>query len=74
MRGNVAFNSIGFTAALIVNRLRNEKQITEDSSADTESGTKRDRQEEAERTRLQFLRRRLADIAAFERMARGEKN
>jgi hypothetical protein len=71
---NVAFNSIGFHAAMIVNKLRNEKQITEDNSADAERRAEHDRKEEAERTRLQFLRRRLADIAAFERMARGEKN
>jgi hypothetical protein len=70
---NVAFNSIGFHAALIVNRLRNEKQIAEDGSADAERRAEQDRKEELERTRLKFVRRRLADLAEFERRARGEK-
>ena len=71
---NVAFNSIGFAAAMIVNRLRNEKQIAEDSRADAERRTEQDRKEEDARAKLKFVKRRLADLAAFERRARGEEN
>jgi hypothetical protein len=70
----MVFNSIGFHAAMIVNKLRNEKQITEDSRADAERRAEDDREEEAVRAKLQFVRRRLADLAEFERRARGEKN
>ena len=68
----VAFRTIGFHTGLILNRLRNERQIADDNRTDDERRQEQDRKEEEARTQLQFVKRRLADLAEFERRARGK--
>jgi hypothetical protein len=70
----MAFLPIGFAANLILNRLRNERQIADDNQHDQESLRDERRKEEETRQKLALVKRRLADLAAFERRARGEKN
>ncbi len=70
----MVFNSIGFHAALILNRLRNERICKEQDDADDEQRRDNERKEESARAQLALVKRRLADLAAFERRARGEKN
>jgi len=70
----MAFLPIGFAANLILNRLRNERQVAEHNHGDEESRRESDRKEEEARAKLALVKRRLADLAAFERRARGERN
>ena len=77
----MAFETIGFHAALIVNRLRCQAQLsklnkqenerTDDEGSDELRRNRRD--EEEARRKLALVKRRLADLAAFERRARGLK-
>lgn len=50
----MAFQSIGFHAALILNRLRNEKQITENHAAN--DGDRREHDEQEQHARAEFIR------------------
>lgn len=68
----MAFRSIGFHTDLILNRLRNEQQIPEHGRTDAERRAEQDRKEQTERSRLEYLRRRIADLEAFERRSRGD--
>ena len=47
--GTVAFNSIGFHAALILNRLRNKKRIADDNRADEHCRRENNQKEQTER-------------------------
>lgn len=68
----MAFETIGFHANLILNRLRNERDKR--AIADEQEGADRaqERTEEQARADLAFVKQRLRDIAKFERRARGE--
>jgi hypothetical protein len=68
----VAFQSIGFAANLILNRLRNERHVADDRRKDDEARRKQDEEEAQARAQLEFVKRRLADLAEFERRARGK--
>jgi hypothetical protein len=59
MEVDVAFNSIGFHAALILNRLRNERRIDEDRRANDECGQNTDTDEKAVRAELERVNKRL---------------
>lgn len=50
----MAFQTLGFHAALILNRLRNEKQITEDHAAN--DGDRREHNEQEQHARAEFIR------------------
>jgi hypothetical protein len=60
----MAFQSIGFHAALILNRLRNEQRINECSREDDERSRKRDQEEQQAREELATVNKRLADLSA----------
>ena len=69
------WTSIGWQALLITNRIRNHAQLTksamaQDNQADEEQ--RRDNHRKEEEARLALVKRRLADLAAFERRARGK--
>jgi hypothetical protein len=68
----MAFLPIGFAANLILNRLRNERLIADDNRSNEEQRAEDDRKEKEARAQLALVKRRLADLAAFERKARGE--
>lgn len=68
------FLPIGTHAALILNKLRNESRVADDNAENEKDRDNRDKEEEQARAHLQFVRRRLADLAEFERRARGVKN
>ena len=68
----MAFLPIGFAANLILNRLRNERAMAQDNQADEEQRRDNHRKEEEARTKLALVKRRLADLVAFERRARGK--
>jgi len=68
----MAFLPIGFAANLILNRLRNESAMAKDDQADDEKRRDDHRKEEDARTKLALVKRRLADLAEFERRARGK--
>jgi hypothetical protein len=70
----MAFLPIGFAANLILNRLRNERAMAENNQADEEKRRDDHRKEEEARAKLALVKRRLADLAAFERRARGERD
>jgi hypothetical protein len=74
MQVNVAFNSIGFTTALIVNRLRNERLKTDITEQENAADDAQKRDEEDARAKLAFVKRRLADLAAFEEVASGDRS
>lgn len=57
--GQMAFTSIGFHAALILNRLRNERRVEEDRRADEERRQKQDAEEQAVRAELERVNKRL---------------
>jgi hypothetical protein len=69
----MAFLPIGDHVDLILNRLRNKLQIAEHNESDDEWRKDQDRAEEEARTKLAFIKKRLAELAAFERRARGLK-
>jgi hypothetical protein len=71
------WSSIGLHAALIVNKLRlqaqlTERMITQDNQTDEEQ--RRDNHRKEEEARLALVKRRLADLAEFEWRAKGERN
>lgn len=55
----MAFKTIGFHAALILNRLRNEQQIAGQTQSDERSREERDREEQAVGADLERLNKRL---------------
>lgn len=69
----MAFLPISFHADLILNRLRNKLQIADHNESDDERRKDQDRAEEEARTKLAFVKKRLAELAAFEDRARGLK-
>lgn len=69
----MAFETIGFHAALILNKLRNERlkrAVTENEDSRDKA---QERAEEDARAKLALVKRRLADLAAFEEMAAGNR-
>jgi hypothetical protein len=70
----MSFLPIGFAANLILNRLRNERHIADNNRKDDEARRKQDEEEARVRERLTFVKRRLTELAAFERRARGERD
>jgi hypothetical protein len=70
----MSFLPIGFAANLILNRLRNERLIADDNRSDEQKRAEDDRKEEDARAKLALVKRRLSDLAAFERRARGERD
>lgn len=70
----MAFLPIGFAANLILCRLRNKRAIAQDNQTDEEQRRDDHRKEEETRAKLALVKRRLADLAAFERRARGQKD
>ncbi len=72
--GQMAFNSIGFHANLILNRLRNQTLVGDVEAEQEQARRRQEAKEEAARTKLELVKRRLRDLAAFERRARGEKD
>ncbi len=68
------FLPLSVHANLILNRLRNERRVADDNRENDQDGGKRDREEERARTDLALVKRRLADLAEFERRARGKKD
>jgi hypothetical protein len=69
----VAFNSIGFHAALILNRLRNEVALTSPEKRDVEKQPEErgnETQEDRDKAQRDFIAKRIAEIAAFERRFR----
>ena len=70
----MAFLPIGFTANLILNRLRNERLVTDDKQKEEERLSENRRREKEARRKLALVKQRLADLAEFERRARGEGN
>lgn len=69
----MAFLPIGFHTDLILNRLRNKLQIAEHNKSDDERRADEDRAEEEARTKLAFVKKRIAELAAFEERSRGLK-
>ena len=71
----MVFRTIGFHTDLILNRLRNEKCMRYgEEDAEQRKQASQTESEEAARTHLKFVKRRLADLAEFERRARGIKD
>jgi hypothetical protein len=67
--------SIGLQAALIVNKLRNRAQLTERAIAQDNQPNEQQRSDDhrkEEEARLALVKRRLDDLAALERRARGK--
>jgi len=67
---SLAFNSIGFHAALILNRLRNERRLAsheeQDPTEKPESAPKGNGEKNPSEKR-EYIERRLAELAEFER-------
>jgi len=55
----VAFQSIGFHTNLILNRLRNEKRIADDSRGHEDGGRSDDKEEQDARAELAVVKKRL---------------
>lgn len=62
--GQMAFQSIGFHTALILNRLRNQERIDECTREDDASRRKQDEEERQAREELAVVKKRLADLFA----------
>jgi hypothetical protein len=62
--GQTVFQSIGFHAALILNRLRNERAIADESDAEQNRHERNKAAEEEARCELANLNKRLAQIGA----------
>jgi hypothetical protein len=61
---NLAFNKIGFHAALILNRLRNERAIADKTNAEENGHERNKAAEEEARCELVDLNKRLARLSA----------
>jgi len=64
MESSVAFETIGFHALLILNRLRNERRIADANTANEGDREKHDEEEEHARAALELTNRRLARLRA----------
>jgi hypothetical protein len=62
--GQTVFQSIGFHAALILNRLRNERAIAEETDADQDRRERDKAAEEEARRELMEVNKRLALLSA----------
>ena len=62
--GQNMFQSIGFHAALILNRLRNERAIADESDAEENKDKAREHAEEDARRELAAVNKRLARLSA----------
>jgi hypothetical protein len=62
--GQPVFQSIGFHAALILNRLRNERAIADEADADQDRRKRNDAAEEEARRQLAEVNKRLALLSA----------
>jgi hypothetical protein len=62
--GQTVFQSIGFHAALILNRLRNERAIADETDADQDRRKRNDAAEEEARRQLAEVNKRLALLSA----------
>lgn len=62
--GQMAFVPIGFTAALILNRLRNQQSVEQARRADDERRREQDAAEQAVRAQLERLNKKLALLNA----------
>ena len=60
----MAFVPIGFTAALILNRLRNQQSVEQARRSDDERGREQDAAEQAVRAELERVNKRLAILNA----------
>jgi hypothetical protein len=60
----MSFLPIGFAANLILNRLRNEREIAEHNAANDGDREQHDREEEETRTKLERVNKRLALLRA----------
>jgi hypothetical protein len=69
----MAFLPISFHADLILNRLRNERQIADNEKTDDERRKGEDRAEQEARAKLAFVKQRLRELAAWERKLKGIK-
>lgn len=69
----MVFLPIGFHTDLILNRLRNKLQVDDQTESDDQRRKENDKAEEDARTKLALVKWRLAELAAFERRARGLK-
>ena len=71
------WTSIGWQAALITNRLRNQAQllnINKEQNEGPDSEGQSSNEDESKRAReLEYVERRLADLRAFERRANGTR-
>jgi hypothetical protein len=56
----VAFDSIGFHAALILNRLRNEQRIADDNGTDEHGRRENDQEKETKRKHLAQVEKKRA--------------
>jgi len=68
----MAFETIGFHAALILNRLRNERVKSASDDKEDDRRQAEQRKEDEARAKLALVNQRLRDLAAFERRARGK--
>jgi hypothetical protein len=62
--GQTVFQSIGFHAALILNRLRNERAIADETDADQDRRERNKAAEEEARRQLAEVNKRLALLSA----------
>jgi hypothetical protein len=62
--GQMAFQSIGFHTALILNRLRNDRRINECTREDDERSRSQDEEERQAREQLAVVKKRLALLSA----------
>jgi hypothetical protein len=72
--GHTVFQSIGFHAALILNRLRNERLMKEGAERDTARSQKQNDEEEKTRAELAKVNDRLAKLAARDDALRRERD
>lgn len=76
METNVGFTPIGFYSALILNRLRNQAQLTSDKEeqVDSEREAARERTDKDNTDRhIEYVEQRLRELAAFERRLGNKK-
>ena len=60
----LAFNSIGFHAAMILNRLQTQRRINESAHENDETRQQRDQEEQEAREKLAVVNKRLAQLGA----------
>lgn len=73
----LAFNSIGFHAALILNRLRSQAQLTSPSHEEHEEDSKRETahkrtDKDDPKNQREYVERRLRELAKWERRISGK--